>query len=247
MAQGIAGFKLQFAERDHQPRCTDYTRDTSLQGGVVKQSVPADTSIIIGERGRKNFDPRFSGYQEQRFKKPVPHKNHCAEEVSRGKRVLGPPTSNQKGGGERGGRGEVGAEGKIHFSEPRSEFIKRDPNFTKKGLVSYKNDQAEIKLELTMNRKQRPDGDTRRNGIGLATGGDKAFKDADREPGFYATGGLIAGSTNTLRKSAKPTLQKREESTIGPPRKLEATYGKLMLRLAQEYDQGQVASLTVSA
>jgi hypothetical protein len=47
------------------------------------------------------------------------------------------------------------------------------------------------------------------------------------------------------KKSAKPTLQKREDSNTGPPKKLEATYGKLMLRLAQEYDQSQVASLTV--
>jgi hypothetical protein len=44
----IAGFKLKFAQRDHQPACAP--RETLLMpGGLVRQSVPAQTSCIIGE------------------------------------------------------------------------------------------------------------------------------------------------------------------------------------------------------
>ncbi|KAJ1433772.1 hypothetical protein B484DRAFT_429454 [Ochromonadaceae sp. CCMP2298] len=230
----ITGFKLKFAQRDHQPACAP--RETLLlPGGLVRQSVPAQTSCIIGERGKKNFELRYSESQEPKFKKPVPHQESCGEAAARGRKVIAPPTTDHLD------RGPVG---KVHFSEPRSEFIKRSPNFAKRAEVPQGLEQVEYNMEVSMNRKQRVSDSTRRNGIGLATGGDKAFREADREPGFYAKGGLVVGSTMASKKSAKPTLQKREDSNTGPPKKLEATYGKLMLRLAQEYDQSQVASLT---
>ena len=38
-----------------------------------------------------------------------------------------------------------------------------------------------------------------RNGLKMASLGDKIYKDVSYEPGFYNSGGLIAGSTNTQR------------------------------------------------
>lgn len=100
-----------------------------------------------------------------------------------------------------------------------------------------------------MNRKKRIENIlVQRNLIPVVTAGDLPFKNADREPGFYAKGGIIPGSTNTLRKSAKPLLRKSEDLSLSTNagKKLEATYGKMQAKLARQYDLFQVHSLTVS-
>ena len=62
MASDIAGFKLKFAERAHNPDCAP--KIALLQGSIINSCVQPDTSIILGEKGKKNFEPRYSAAQE---------------------------------------------------------------------------------------------------------------------------------------------------------------------------------------
>ena len=73
----------------------------------------------------------------------------------------------------------------------------------------------EYDMESYMNRKQRPGKsiESMRNGIPVAVPGDRAFKKVEHEPGYYAKGGLIPGSSIQLRKSAKPEMRGGEEAT----------------------------------
>ena len=49
----------------------------------------------------------------------------------------------------------------------------------------------EYNLEADMNRKQRiRDLDRQRNGIGVATMGDRPFKQVEHETGYYAKGDM---------------------------------------------------------
>lgn len=234
MTTDIAGFKLKFAERSHQPECLP--RVDLLKGAVVSSHVAPDTSIILGERGKKNFDTRYSTEQQPAYKKLLPRKEYGEEAVSRGKRCIQGP----------GGNGvELAHNERVHYPEQRSGVS--DPvNFARKKSVLQVTEKKIHNLEKSMNQKQRvPDETAKRNGIPVATPGDNSFRQADHEPGFYAKGGIIPGSTIVLRKSAKPELKKREDGTQKPGKKLEATYGKMVERLAKDYDVMQVRTLTV--
>lgn len=234
MTTDIAGFKLKFAERSHNPECAP--RLSLLQGSVVSSWVQPDTSIILGERGKKNFEPRYCAEQQIVIKKQLPRREHGEEEVKRGKRCIAAPTK---------GSIELSHNERVHYPEPRSE-IGDSVNFARKKSVLQVTEKKMHNIESTMNQKQRvTTEEQRRNGIGAATPGDKPFKEADREPDFHAKGGIITGSTNTQRKSAKPELKKKDDVSK-PGKKLEATYGKLVERLAREYDVNQVRTLTVS-
>eukprot|EP00601_Ochromonadales_sp_CCMP2298_P025662 CAMPEP_0173295074 /NCGR_PEP_ID=MMETSP1143-20121109/14243_1 /TAXON_ID=483371 /ORGANISM="non described non described, Strain CCMP2298" /LENGTH=73 /DNA_ID=CAMNT_0014234855 /DNA_START=155 /DNA_END=373 /DNA_ORIENTATION=+ len=68
----IAGFKLRFAERNHNPQGAP--TKALLQGAVVSVDVPVDKGVMVGERGRKSFAARYSGYQETHGKRVVPHR-----------------------------------------------------------------------------------------------------------------------------------------------------------------------------
>lgn len=236
MTTDIAGFKLKFAERSHHP---DFApRQDLLKGAVVSSHVPPDTSIILGERGKKNFDTKYCAEQQPVAKNLLPRRANGIEEVNRGKRVIHLPA---------GGGVELSHAERVHYPEFRSS-VGDSVNFARKKSVLQVTEKKMHNIETTMNQKQRVVDETaRRNGLGVATPGDNPFKQADHEPGFYAKGGIIAGSTNTVRKSAKPELKKREGGTNKPGKKLEATYGKLVERLAHEYDVDQVKTLTVNA
>lgn len=233
MTSDIAGFKLKFTERNHQPECAP--RLALLHGAVVNQWVQPDTSIILGERGKKNFEPRYCAEEQIVIKKQLPRREHGDEEVKRGKRCIAAPSK---------GSIELAHNERVHYPEPRSE-VGQPLDFSRKKSVLQVTEPKMHNIESTMNRKQRVvTEEQRRNGIDAATPGDKSFKEADREPDFYAKGGIITGSTNTLRKSGKPELKKKDEVSK-PGKKLEATYGKLVERLAREYDVNQVRTLTV--
>lgn len=233
MTSDIAGFKLKFAERSHNPEYAP--RISLLQGAVVSSWVKPDTSIILGERGKKNFEPRYCAEEQIVIKKQLPRREHGDEEVKRGKRCIAAPSK---------GSIELAHNERVHYPEPRSE-VGDSVHFARKKSVLQVTEKNMHEIESTMNRKQRVvSEEQRRNGIDVATPGDKAFKEADREPDFFAKGGIIPGSTNTLRKSTKPELKKREDVTK-PGKKLEATYGKLVERRAREYDVNQVRTLTV--
>jgi len=205
MTSDIAGFKLRFAERGHNPEYVP--RVDLLRGAVVSSHVAPDTSIILGERGKKNFDARYCAEQQPVMKKLLPKREKGEEEVNRGKRCIRGPTSNGI---------ELSHNERVHYPEPRSGVS--DPvNFARKKSVLQVTEKKMHNIESTMNQKQRvPDEATKRNGIPVATPGDNAFKQADREPGFYAKGGIIAGSTIALRNRAKPELNTREDATQKP-------------------------------
>ena len=175
MTSDIAGFKLRFAERSHQPEFAQ--RAPLLQGAIVSTNVAPDTSIILGERGRKYFEPRYSAAEQPVMKKSTQPKE-SEEEVKRGKRCVAAPKSSgielshnervhypeQVGGQETGSGGHGRRKSNLQVTVPKTQNI-----------------------EQTMNRKQRVEGESaRRNDIGVATAGDKPYREADREPDFYA-------------------------------------------------------------
>jgi len=47
MTSDIAGFKLKFIEKNHQPDF--YPKNTNLHGSIIDPSIPPDTSIILGK------------------------------------------------------------------------------------------------------------------------------------------------------------------------------------------------------
>ena len=58
--------------------------------------------------------------------------------------------------------------------------------------------QKEVEVHQSMGSKKRVSSQFEaRNGLKMASLGDKIYKDVSFEPGFYNSGGLIAGSTNT--------------------------------------------------
>jgi hypothetical protein len=80
------------------------------------------------------------------------------------------------------------------------------------------NPAKEFVMEEFMNRKIRvPTVDALRNGIPVASQGDKYYKEADREPGFYQTGGIVVGSTIQNRKVKKGEMKKNEINLGVPP------------------------------
>jgi hypothetical protein len=106
---------------------------------------------------------------------------------------------------------------------------------------------VEYYMEPYINRKQRVSCiDGQRNGISIASQGDKPYKDPIYEPEFHKKGGLISGSTIQLRKSAKPELRKSEgtfvmNSTTKP--KLTMTFAQKQVRAGLEYDLQEVLAL----
>ena len=244
----VEPFKVKFAERCHSPVYSE--RQPHLRGGLLVHGDTKDQrSIVLGEGGKKSFPPMYCPPEEPKNAKKVLPEPRREDGERRGKKCLAAP---DRGKGE-----EIKHAERVHFEEKRSISEEGLPtiNWTRKrtvkmpnGIPAARNPAAGYNLEATMNRKQRVQTELdKRNNIPTATKGDKFYKEADREPGFYEKGGLVVGSTNTLKASAKPTLRKKEEGTTGSPgKKLEATYAKLQARLAEEYDLHQVHSLTVS-
>jgi hypothetical protein len=90
MATSVTGFKLKFAERNHNPQCAPAM--PLMQGAVVRPEVPVDTSV----GGRKSFAPRYSGYQEMGGKKVVQHREGGVEDARRGRKYIEPRSSSQR-------------------------------------------------------------------------------------------------------------------------------------------------------
>lgn len=245
----IPGFKLKFAEKKHDPSLTvnDHMRASMV---VNAMHILEEPSIILGEKGRRRFSPMYS----------------TVEEFKGGKRHITPPKrTNSPPRGKRyiphhQSSGEINMQSKKHLfasSMKRSDTTDMPKvGWNTKGRVMDETGtpaalkQSQIyNVESTMNRKQRILSEVdKRNGIPAARSGDLPFKSSEHEAGFFETGGLIPGSTNTLKPSGKPTMKKNENSSAQvATKKLEATYGKMKARLEIEYDVSQVKSLTVSS
>lgn len=246
-ARDLEGFKVKFAQRCHSPAAAPKFDHLNASRVVLAPDDIGESSIILGERGRKRFPPQHCIPSEHKAGKRHITPPKANNEVSRGKRYI--PLK------QRDDSEEAFSSKKqlLAASTKRSESSNLPSvNWKTKSMVKLEdgtpagNKESEIyNLETNMNQKQRVSEDGRRNLIPSASAGDKAFKLAEYEPGFYEKGGLIPGSTNTLKQSAKPTLKKTLETSDGG-KKLEATYGAMKKKLEFEYDQAQVHSLTVA-
>jgi len=213
---------------------------------VLSDSIddPNRRSLVPSEGARSHYPPLYSMPFEQKIKARL-SQPASKEWVERGKKSIKPIK---------------------HDDEPRREGVKYFPeqstkrseqgetlDLGKKRVVM--NEELEIPcarvrggaqydMEGYMNRKQRINTIERlRNGIPVRASGDKYYYDADREPGFYAKGGIIPGSSIQLRKSARPELRKGEETNV-KVKKCEETYAEKVKRLALEYEVNQVNTLT---
>ncbi|RYH32243.1 hypothetical protein EON65_00920 [archaeon] len=251
LAEDINGFKVSFAQRCHSPpgAISDHLHGTRM----VQQAPHEDNfaTFVAGDRGRKRFESKYSseeGYRQG--KKTVTPPRRQEGEKKEGKRFIPHPTTGQ----------EITSKQRKHLEplQPALANARGLPaaNWMRKKIVTSEDgtpvsirEPKMYDLEVSMNRKQRVSSPLdQRNLIPAASAGDKSYKEADREPGFYAQGGLVVGSTNTLKPSAKPTLRKSEDTANKSGGKtLEATYGKMKARLALQDDLQQVRALTVSS
>ena len=206
---------------------------------------PNRRSVVPSEGARQHYLPLYSMPFDQKVKTRLPQPV-SKEWVERGKKCIKPIR---------------------HDEEPRREGVKYFPDQStkrseqgesldlgKKRVVINEElgiscarvrGGAQYDMESYMNRKQRINSIERlRNGIPVKASGDKYYYEADREPGFYAKGGIIPGSSIQLRKSAKPELRKGEETNIKVTKKSEETYAQKVARLAMEYEVNQVNTLT---
>jgi hypothetical protein len=247
VADFIPGFKATLPEKRHPSN----THDDHMRASMVVNSVNVwdEPSIVVGEGSRRRFTATYS----------------VAQEYEQGKRHISPPKrSNSPPRGKRyipaakGSGEELGLLCAVKRRIPDASMKRSESTelqWSKKGRVTGENgisaalkESGELNIETTMNRKQRVIADIdRRNGIPIARPGDNPFKKVDHETGYFEKGGLIPGSTNTLKPSGKPTMRKSESSSAQITAKpLEATYGKMKARLEMEYDLAQVHALTVS-
>lgn len=245
----LEGYKVTFTQRDHHPICAPEA-DHMLGPLIVRGSQGYRSSIVLGEGGKRRFDPRYcSGEEKPEGKKYIPpppsHDNHnsskklipvvrnCETEISM------PRKKHLKDASMR--RSESGSLPSLNWTRKRT-VVGED------GVSAAFKESSLVNLEASMTRKHRVDSIMQqRNLIPSASMGDLPFKRVESEPGYFAKGGLIPGSTNTLRASAKPTLRKSEDVTnSGGGKKLEATYAKMKAQLDKDYDVKQVLSLTVS-
>jgi hypothetical protein len=244
----LDGFKMKFKQKSHHPLCAPQNDHLYGSRMIHVPAVDYDSSIVVGDRGRKRFEPRHSHAEEEKpHKRPI-SRPICKEEVHRGKRYIPLPKAQDE-----------------HLSSkkllPTLSMKRSDTtdnlslNWKSRGKVvdpetgvSAKFKESEIyNLEATMNRKQRVSTDDlqHRNYIPEATPGDKPLKRADHTPGYYAEGGLIPGSTIQEKKSTNPMANKSTLQMSKSSKKLEPTYEIMQQKLQMQYERSQVESLTV--
>jgi len=217
--------------------------------GSFDQSEPeaCSNSLIIGEKGKVHFstaDPQ-SQKDFRRGKQYVPHKLHSGD-IENQKRKNFPSMY-----GVFGKEDMIGHNQNRHFSDAQSrrslEFVMPASDWARKKVVSSAvlNSPSEYEVEETMTRKHRlQTNEEIRNFIPSAALGDKPYREADREPGFYAKGGLVTGSTIGVHKSGKPmgksTLVMRESSAMTGP-----SFDEKIKQLQMDYELSQIQALTV--
>lgn len=131
--------------------------------------------------------------------------------------------------------------------------VEKDVDWTRKRVTLDEKQQpvshfrsSEYNLEYNMTRKHRvEDAHKQRNGIPIASLGDKPFKIAELAPGFFAEGGLVAGSTIRARPPKQLKGSKKEDQTLGKSIK-SLTAMEKRTQYINDSDKRQVAMLTVS-
>lgn len=243
IAEQIEGFKVRFAERNHYPVAKPHYEH--LHGSVIVHEPVEENSIVLGDKGKKRFDPMLSKSKEYK-----PHKRPITPPIRlntppHGKRCIQVKQSSGEGSDMQSKRHLLPAARKSDY----------DVSWSKKGKVLGPDGKSvairepeNYNLETTMNRKQRLISELdRRNGINTANPGDLPFKSSEQAPDFYKEGGIIPGSSIQMRNTTKPVPKKNENDAAQTSnKKLEATFGKMKARLDRDYDVSQVHALTVS-
>lgn len=235
-----------FAQKNHHPLAEPSRK--SFHNHLLLHSDDS-LSIVPGEGTRNHFGEIYSNVEVLKpMKKQIPFRRNGEEAIERGKRPIKiPPCTN-----------EFISLGRKHNDEQQArrseECDKLCVGWTSRTFVKD-NETGELRsraragkeydMEVYMNRKQRvKTTEQMRNGIPQATAGDKYYYEADREPGFYAKGGIIPGSTIQLRVSAKPTMRKKDDVTNKNSKKFTMTYAEKQKILESDYEKNQVYVLT---
>lgn len=206
MIPEIENLKVKFTEKNHNPI---YLKTPNLQDGCVVKASNDDfnKSIVIGEKGKVHFEEVRGQYNDSTFgKRMVKHLEYSETYRFPRRTCLQPKTKIERD------RHYL-----RHFDNPIK--IAPDVSFLPSPYWQCKkhinpNESKLYELENDMNRKKRVNSlDEKRNGIPESSKGDKFYKQADREPGFYEKGGLIPGSTIQLRQRTKMDMRKSEDLT----------------------------------
>lgn len=206
MTLGVDNYKVAYNERRHVPPL--YPDSHLKEGSGVNLNphlapVLHDGCVVEGDKGRKHYAPGYSKVAEwkQSMRINKGRREYGSEAVERGKKFISAPAT---------GASQQWPKQRRHDEEQARRRGVPQPglsvNFKSLKHFPPRGEPAQYDMESYMNRKQRPGKsiETMRNGIPVAVPGDRAFKKVEHEPGYYAKGGLIPGSSIQLRKSAKP-------------------------------------------
>jgi len=258
----IENFKVKLAQRCHNP--DGAPKVPLFQNFQLTEAVPVLVkSIVTGETGKVHYPPSYSMSNDTyRGKARVARNEYSKEYVERGKKPL--PHPSHPSPPERSGK-KLSLADSLRRSEASEALMigwtSRRAVKNEEGVPCSRSTAGEVydmcgkgrayDMEGYMNRKQRiPDKNIMRNGIPERTPCDNRFKAADREPGFYAAGGIIPGSSIQLRESAKPKFVKKSEEGEGvsaTKKKKNAptmTYAEKMKKKEHDYDLNQIHCLT---
>lgn len=198
----------------------------SMRGTVVdnERSNPhpeRSSSIVLGEAGRVHFPPTYSDYVERQQHKNLPwHLEHSAEYVERGKKYLAGKIP-----------GDDKPQGRRYLTENPSDIATFHLKWNTKARASC-NESFLHDMEGYMNRKQRiPSHNDQRNGIPEATPGDKFYKKAEREPGFFS------------RKNGKPSFKRTDDTRKPAAFKSTMTFAEKTRRAELENDVNDIRDL----
>lgn len=205
-----------------------------------------EKGLVCNDNGRRNYEPWYSESPAFRsgMRLVAGRREKGEEVVDRGKKSIRPAQN---------GNVQEWTEQRKHNLE---EYTRRSDacaelcvGFTKLRKFQARAQAPSYDMEGAMNRKKRSGCsiEVMRNGIPVAVEGDRAFKDADREPGFYAKGGIIAGSTIQMRASNKGG--KKGGGIISPTKKGTVallSYAEKMRQKELDYEQSQVQGLTAT-
>jgi len=234
----VENAKFKFNEKHHY-----VPEDGLLRGGVLNYDKVKDDrkqSLYQGSVGKCRFPALYSAEEEQFAAKKTREVKVSEEIVLRGKRPLPiPPSKPDRAVGVK----------RIEVASTSDSYELMMPIKRKTENVPS---SVEYNMELTMNRKQRvqPGSLRNRNNIPIAKPGDKGFGAADREPGFYAKGGLVVGSTIVARAPTGIGVRRATDSNGQVSTKQLSntkTYADKLKRMSRDTDVDQVMSLTNGA
>lgn len=217
-----------------------------LHGSTPDFGAFSESSLYeVGDRGKHHFSATYSDAMEWRQGKSRIEVKKSTEHIEKGKKVLLPTRSEEQV------PGHVRLFPKEYIKksdtndklfETRHVVLKEGTSVPMKSLRS-----EEFQFELYMNRKQRIRSSyEQRNGIPTSTMGDKAYKGPEHSDKYYAIGGLVAGSTISMKASKSIVMKKGgdNQARTRETRKL-VSYAEKTALARKEEEVGDVRVLTV--